>query len=98
LIAKIDVIGNRLGFLFQVVIRNTRPDCDELIWFWEGKWVEQDSIDHAENGAVCADTERKGQNRNRGETRCLDQHPQCVFEIAQHVPLAMLDWSATGDL
>ena len=60
--------------------------------------MEQDSVDHAEDGAVCANTERKSQNRNRGETRRLDQHPQCVFEIAQHVPLAMLDWLATGDL
>ena len=38
--------------------------------------MQQYSVDHAEDGAVCADTKRKRQNRNRGEARRLDEHAQ----------------------
>ncbi len=36
LIAKIDIIGDRLVFFFHVVVRNARPNCDELICFGKG--------------------------------------------------------------
>ena len=73
--------------LFQIVIRDLGPNGDELIWFGKWKRMEQDGIDNAEDGAIGADAERKGENGDNSEPGCFCQHPQRESEISDHISL-----------
>ncbi len=47
--------------------------------------VQQDAVDHAEDGGICADSECERKQRDESEAGGLPQHPQAVQEVFWHV-------------
>ena len=45
------------------------------------QWLEQNSVDDAEDGGVRADAESEGENRNRGEAEILAHHAERVTRV-----------------
>ena len=54
---------------------------DELIGRGVRQWLEQNSVDDAEDGGVRADAESEGENRNRGEAEILAHHAERVTRV-----------------
>src|SRR5438309_10813678 len=85
LIAPVDVIEirdrlelrSRIGFLARIEL----PSRDEILRFMKWQRPQQHGIDHAEDCAVSADTEREGEDHNSAEERLLDQAAQGMTKI-----------------
>ena len=65
----------------SAVVRVAPPDVDDFIGVLERQWPEQHCIDYTEDGAVGADAEGEGEDRNHGEDRSFDQHPEGIFQV-----------------
>jgi hypothetical protein len=46
-----------------------------------GQWSQENGVDHAEDGCVCADAQGQGEHRHRGETGTLAQLSQSVANV-----------------
>src|SRR5471030_2932136 len=60
-------------------------DADQAIRLRIGQRLEQDAIDHAENGAVAADGKRQNEHRNRRETGVLTQGAKSVMKVLPQI-------------
>jgi hypothetical protein len=47
--------------------------------------LQEHGIDHAEDGAVCADPERKGENGDDTEARGIQQHSKGVAKVSHEI-------------
>ena len=61
-----------------------RTEGDELVRFGKRERLEQDRVDHAEDGGVRADPERESEDRDDGEARFFDELAQGVAKVVQH--------------
>jgi hypothetical protein len=66
-IAQIGVVREPFRFAFGL-LRDFAPDGDQLTVLRKRQWPEQNSIDHAEDGAVCAKTESEREHRSKRES------------------------------
>jgi hypothetical protein len=53
--------------IFARVLRRFRPDHRQTVGTWKWEGAQQDGIDDAEDGAVRADPESEGDDRDNGE-------------------------------
>ena len=75
-------IGKRVrdaSWSFSPSIGHT--DRGELLRLRERQRLEQNRIDHAEDGSVCADTERQRQRSNGCERRLFKEDSQRVSQV-----------------
>src|SRR5580693_7148626 len=61
------------------------PDHDQTVRIAIGKFAEQDSIDHAEDSGVGADSQRQHEDHNRGEDWRPPRQAERMAEILQEV-------------
>ena len=62
-----------------------------------GESAQQDGIHQAENCRICADAERQGENRDRGERWVLGQQAKAKFEVLPEcahvrIPAFLTEW------
>ena len=60
------------------------PELDEAIGIVEGQGLQQDGVNHAEDGGIGTDTEGHDEYGNQGEAGALKQPPECVSQILQN--------------
>jgi hypothetical protein len=59
------------------------PELEQSIGIAEGQGLQQDGVDHTEDGGIRTNTERHDEYGNQGEGGALKQPPECVSQILQ---------------
>src|SRR5471030_288546 len=85
LVAGAEIQEVRRGHREVVPLGPDAEDADQAIRFRIGQRLEQDAIDHAENGAVAADGKRQNEYRNRRETGIFTQGAQSVMKVLPQI-------------
>ena len=80
-IAKIRVVRIRKRVEAAVAIFVRRIDTHDPIGVLSGKGTQEERVHETEHGRVCTDTDGKGQDRGRGESRLSRQQAQRISEI-----------------
>jgi hypothetical protein len=81
LLAQVCVIRERVVVPDLAFARRAAPHHHEPIGIREWQRAQKHRVDDAEDRGVRTNPERERQDRNDGEGRCFDQHPEGVFEV-----------------
>src|SRR5579871_909520 len=86
--------GNTVAF----AVRRLFPDHYDLVCVRIRKWLEQNSINEAENSSVCADPQRQSEHSDNCESRTGAHHAQRVTKVVYQLihidstPGSGFDW------
>ena len=61
--------------------RRAFAETEQLLGVWVWQWPQEDRVDHAEDGGVCADTERKSEDGESGEPGRFRDHAKRVADV-----------------
>jgi hypothetical protein len=57
------------------------PQDHQSIRVAKGQWLQQERLDHAEDGAIAANAQRDGDNGKHGKCGLVCQHPKTAANI-----------------
>ena len=61
--------------------RGSGIDSHEFVGVWKWQRVQEHAVDYGEQGAVRANAECESENRDRGKSRVLPQHPKPIAHV-----------------
>ncbi len=83
LVVLVDRIGVHPGSHVAAVVGALLVEHDQLIWSYDRQLAQQHLVDERENGRICADSEREGQDRDNREQRAAAESPERVAKVGQ---------------
>ena len=83
----LDPVRHREGEAGQAALQVRLVDLNDLVRTFEGEWLDEDRVDHAEDRRVGTDPEGQHQECDGGEARAADHRPQGPA----HIPLEVVE-------
>src|SRR5713226_8130227 len=76
-------MGDGIAAPVAAVVVAAHGEKDELLGIFDGKEAQEDLIEEGENGGVCADAERQGEDGYGGKAGSADEHAEGIFQVAK---------------